>query len=192
MKTNLLAIATVMMLSTSGCLGRITEEERPVLAAEAGPDASGGGAGQRDGGAQGSEGGTCWQAAANAPSGTGPSGRVGGCSLAGTWKYDVTFSGPGQPSMAWSFDDEGRAVGGPAGTNVCSAFRWYGNYTLGDAGFAAKNIRGEGAPGCGSDGETTFRAEFSADCRTMTLPEILTDSCTGGALFYTGTLTRVD
>ena len=94
--------------------------------------------------------------------------------------------------MVWSFDDEGRAVGGPAGTNLCTGFPWYGNYTLGDEGFVAKNIRGDGAPACGWAAQTTFTAEFSADCRTMTLPRILTDACTGGALFYVGKMTRID
>ena len=134
----------------------------------------------------------CWRDSRDAPASTGPSGRVQSCSLVGTWAYDVTFSASNQKKMVWSFDDEGRAVGGPAGTNLCAGFPWYGNYTLGDEGFAAKNIRGDGAPACGWASQTTFTAEFSADCRTLTLPRILTDNCTGGALFYVGKMNRID
>ena len=139
----------------------------------------------------------CWSASPAPP--TGPSGRIGSCSMVGTWKYEVVFNsgrsaaGLDQSTMVWAFDDEGRAVGGPDGTNLCSAFPWSGNYSLVDGKFAATSVRGTGAPACGSGfGATTFPIEFSADCRTATLGEILTDGCTGGALFYTGKLTRID
>ena len=143
----------------------------------------------------------CWRASPEAPVPTGPSGRIGSCSMVGTWKYEVPFnsgrSAAGlKQTMIWAFDDEGRAVGGPDGTNLCSAFPWSGNYTLVGGKFSATNVRGTGAPACGwerpsgSNG-TTLSIEFSANCRTATLGT-LTDNCTGGGLFYTGKMTRMD
>lgn len=135
----------------------------------------------------------CWQEAPNVPPSTGPSGRIGSCSLVGTWDFEVgSHPQPKLPKAVWSFDDQGRVVGGPPGTDVCTAFQWYGSYTLGDKGFATKDLRGKDAPSCGWSGGSTFTAEFSDDCRTLTLPRIVTDSCTGGALFYAGKLTRRD
>ncbi len=182
-----LTVSALVAAVSSGCFAKID------VAADGGGDADASDATTPvDGttGAGSAVGPACWQGSKDAPAATGPSGTANGCSLVGTWDYEVTFSGPGQRKMVWSFDDEGRAVGGPAGTNLCAAFPWYGNYTLSDTGFAAKNIRGKGAPGCGWASNTTFTVEFSADCQTMTLPRILTDNCTGGALFYVGKMTR--
>ena len=142
----------------------------------------------------------CWRASPAPP--TGPSARVGRCSMVGTWKYEVAFnSGRSSAGLSqtvvWAFDDEGRALGGPDGTKLCSAWPWSGNYTLEGGNFAARNVRGTGAPACGwtvptsSSNGTTFSIEFSANCRTATL-DIVTDNCTGGGLFYWGKMTRID
>ena len=176
-----------LLVALAACSGQVA----PILTSPDASDDVGPGLPVRDGSTDASST-ACWHDSKDAPPRTGPSGRVQTCSLVGTWAYDVTFSGPNQKKMVWSFDDEGRAVGGPAGTNLCAGFPWYGNYTLGAEGFAAKNIRGDGAPACGWASQTTFTAEFSADCRTLTLPRILTDNCTGGALFYVGKMTRID
>lgn len=185
-----LTMVTLVAIAASGCLAKIdTTTSLPDGGAEGGEPGGepGGGPGAGGGAAPG-----CWQASKDAPAATGPSGQVGSCSLVGTWDYDLTFSGPKQPKQVWSFDDEGRAVGGPAGTNLCAGFPWSGNYKLSASGFEAINIRGKGAPSCSASGKTTFTVAFSEDCKKMTLPRILTDSCTGGALFYTGTMVRRD
>jgi hypothetical protein len=137
--------------------------------------------------------GTCWQSSPNVPKATGPSGTLTSCSLVGTWSYEVTFSHPQQYKMVWAFDDQGRAVGGPAGTNLCDGFAWRGNYELGsDGSFAAIDIRGDGAPTCGHDGETTFGTAFSPDCKTFLVQRGVTDACTGGSLFYVGKMTKIE
>lgn len=133
----------------------------------------------------------CWRALPDLPPSTGPSGKMGACSMVGTWDYDVTFSDPGYPKMVWSFDDEGRAIGSPQGANLCAGFMWTANYTLGNGSFGVSKVRGQGAPSCGTSGSTTFDVELSSDCRTATLT-IRGDSCTGGGLFYTGKMRRVD
>ncbi len=182
-----LAIFTLIAAVASGCFAKI--DTTGQTDADSDPDASvlPGAPGVGSGSAPG-----CWQTSKDAPTATGPSGRVGSCSLVGTWDYELTFSSPKQYKQVWSFDDEGRAVGGPAGTQLCAAFPWGGNYKLSDGGFEAIGIRGKGAPSCSASGKTTFTAEFSSDCKKMTLPRIVTDSCTGGALFYTGTMVRRD
>ncbi|MFO0644042.1 MAG: hypothetical protein U0183_32750 [Polyangiaceae bacterium] len=120
-----------------------------------------------------------------------------GCSLSGTWSYDVDFSAPGHPNMVWSFDAEGRAIGSPRGANLCSGFTWTANYRLGphsksdpSPGFDVSDIRGQGAPSCGAPGGTTFDIVFSDACRTAVL-SFRGDSCTGGGLFYEGKMTRI-
>ena len=135
----------------------------------------------------------CWQSFPNVPAATGPSGSAGGCSLVGTWTYDVDFSYSSNRRTVWSFDDQGRMVGGPQGTNVCEGFVWYGTYALGPERFTVSQVRGQGSPKCGHvDPSAIFqRPTWSTDCKTMTLP-MRTDSCTGGGLFYSGKMTRIN
>lgn len=197
-RTTCLATFVLVAATSTGCFGRIDPaaggpgtdpdppEPPPISLLPPAPTGTPGASG--NGGAP-----ACWQEAPNVPASTGPSGRIGSCSLVGTWDFEVgSHPQPRFPKTVWSFDDQGRAVGGPPGTDVCTAFQWYGSYTLGEKGFATKDLRGKDAPSCGFSGGSTFTAEFSDDCRTLTLPRILTDSCTGGALFYTGRLTRRD
>ena len=139
----------------------------------------------------------CWSALPRDPAG--PSGRIGSCSMVGTWKYEVAFNsgrssaGLDQSPMVWAFDDEGRALGGPDGTKLCSAWPWSGTYTLGGGTLDVRNVQGAGAPSCswGRGAGTGLTIDFSANCRTATLG-VATDSCTGGGLLYTGKMTRID
>jgi hypothetical protein len=128
--------------------------------------------------------------------------------MVGTWRYEIGFNsgrrsaGLDQAPMLWSFDDDGRAIGGPEGSNLCSDFKLSANYALGrgagadaadgDVMLSVSNLRGDGAPTCGWSGRTTLNIEFSEDCRTVVLPAIQLDACTGGGLFYIGKLTRID
>ncbi len=97
--------------------------------------------------------GTCWQTFPDVPAATGPSGTagVGACSLVGTWTYEVDFSHSKNYRTVWGFDDQGRMVGGPEGTNLCQGFTWHGNYTLDADRFAVTRVSGQGAPTCGRD-----------------------------------------
>jgi hypothetical protein len=139
----------------------------------------------------------CWKASPRDP--TGPSGRIGSCSVVGTWKYEAAFNsgrlsaGLDQSPMVWAFDDEGRAIGGPDGTKQCSAWPWSATYTLGGGRLDVRDVQGARAPSCswGRGAGTGLNIDFSANCRTATL-SVATDSCTGGALFYTGNMTRID
>ena len=136
--------------------------------------------------------GTCWQSFPDVPAATGPSGTPGGCSLVGTWTYEVDFSYSKNYRTVWAFDDQGRMVGGPEGTNLCQGFTWNGNYTLDADRFAVTRVSGVGAPTCGRDFVSSFPLAWSADCKTMTLPNVLrNDSCTGGGLFYSGRMTKI-
>ena len=128
--------------------------------------------------------------------------------MVGTWKYEIGLNqgrrsaGLDQSPTVWSFDDDGRAIGGQEGSNLCRAFAWSANYSLGQGGgadaadgdvmFSVSNLRGDGAPTCGWAGTTTLNIEFSEDCRTVTLPATQRDVCGGGGLFYIGKLTRID
>lgn len=137
--------------------------------------------------------GTCWQSFPNVPAATGPSGTSAGCSLVGTWTYEVDFSHSKNYRTVWAFDDQGRMVGGPEGTNLCQSFTWYGNYTLDAEFFSVTRVSGEGAPTCGRDFVSNYPNAWSADCKTMTLPAVIrNDSCTGGGLFYSGKMTKIE
>ncbi|HSQ65333.1 MAG TPA: hypothetical protein VLM85_19070 [Polyangiaceae bacterium] len=113
----------------------------------------------------------------------------GSCSLVGTWNVPAETLSSGAPAATFSFDALGNFVGGPLGSDLCSAHTMYGRYSLSPTQFLIAENVGMGLCAWWFDGG--WGATFDASCSTVTLTEQF-DDCTGGRGYFQGgaTLTR--
>jgi hypothetical protein len=115
-----------------------------------------------------------------------PSTSDGTCSLIGTWDLPAS---PSAPAATLSFDEAGNFVGGPAGSDLCTSYAFYGTYWLSPGLFELTTNVGMGA--CQWWFTAGYQTSFASDCGQLTLTD-LWDNCTGGRGYFNepSTLTR--
>ena len=104
----------------------------------------------------------------------------GRCTMIGTWDLPASAS---SQAATLSFDDQGNFVGGPLGSDLCSAHTMYGTYALTAGLFAITENIGMGFCAWWFDGG--WAPSFNADCTQVTLSETY-DDCTGGRGYLSG------